>query len=173
MPEYFRPSVTVDLLIFDWTARQLSLLLIQRGKDPFAGTWALPGGFIEAEETLEASARRELQEETGLEVGDLAVLGTYGDPGRDPRGRTLTVAYMAFTTERPQVKGQDDALAAKWYPISALPDLAFDHAQIIHDGLKYLKHQLHNSFAGTLLNLPNRQPLPDQALLTILQDFCF
>jgi 8-oxo-dGTP diphosphatase len=164
MPDYFRPSVTVDLVIFDWTADKLSLLLIQRKKDPFGGYWALPGGFIEPNETLEASARRELLEETGLEVGSLTTLGTYGDPGRDPRGRTLTIAFSALTEGLPTVTGQDDAAQAHWFQISALPNLAFDHAQIIADSLDDLKHQLQNSYPRKPLKLSNQQTLPQKAL---------
>ena len=154
MPEYFRPSVTVDVLVLDWSNNAFSLLLIQRDKDPFAGRWALPGGFIEPNETLEASARRELHEETGLSVSELHAFGTYGDPGRDPRGRTLTVAYLALTTGQPDVSGQDDARDARYFPLSALPELSFDHGQIIADGLAYLRAQLANRFAGTPLPRP-------------------
>jgi len=169
MTDYFRPSVTVDLLVFDWTDEILSLLLIQRGKDPFAGHWALPGGFIEPEETLEASARRELKEETGLEVGPLSSLGTYGDPGRDPRGRTLTVAFVALTEGLPSVSGQDDASAAQWFPVGNLPALAFDHADIIADGLHNLKSQVRNIYSGTPLKL-NSQGFSAQNLLKQLPD---
>jgi 8-oxo-dGTP diphosphatase len=164
MTDYFRPSVTVDLLVFDWTHEILSLLLIQRGKDPFAGHWALPGGFIEPEETLEASARRELKEETGLEVGSLSPLGTYGDPGRDPRGRTLTVAFAALTQDQPAVSGQDDACQAQWFPIGQLPALAFDHAKIISDGLHALKSQVRNIYSGIPLKSNNQTLLPQKIL---------
>lgn len=164
MTDYFRPSVTVDLLVFDWTNGVLSLLLIQRGKDPFAGHWALPGGFIEPAETLEASARRELKEETGLEVGAISALGTYGDPGRDPRGRTLTVAFSALTAGQPTVSGQDDAAEAHWFPVGKLPALAFDHAQIIADGLHDLKSQVRNIYSGTPLKLNNQALLPEKVL---------
>lgn len=169
MSDYFRPSVTVDLLIFDWTEEILSLLLIQRGKDPFAGSWALPGGFIEPEETLEASARRELLEETGLKVDTLVQMGTYGDPGRDPRGRTLTVVFATLTEGKPKVSGQDDASDAHWFAIHQLPTLAFDHAQIISDGLKNLKSQLRNIYSGIPLKL-NSQALPPQKMLEQLPD---
>ena len=97
---YPRPSVTVDLVL---VSRSLParVLLIQRRDDPFAGDWALPGGFIEMHETLEESARRELLEETGLSIGKLTPIGVYGDPGRDPRGRTISVAYLVKLAMQP------------------------------------------------------------------------
>src|SRR3954447_13631069 len=92
--DYPRPSVTVDVVLATRESKP-RVLLIRRKKDLFAGRWALPGGFIEMDETLDESARRELKEETGVEAGRLDVLGVYGDPGRDPRGRTISVAYLA------------------------------------------------------------------------------
>lgn len=148
--EYFRPSVTADVLVLRVNGAQLELLLIQRGRDPFAGFWALPGGFIEADETLADSARRELSEETGLQLTALSFFGVYGDPGRDPRGRTITVAYRALLAdgEGTGIKGLDDACDACWFDIHQLPQLAFDHARIIHDGLHDLHCQLLNCYAG-------------------------
>lgn len=141
---YFKPSVTVDALVI-WPATEgLQVLLIQRKHDPFSQAWALPGGFIEEDETLMTSVARELAEETGLTGLQFTQFGTYGDPGRDPRGRTITVAYFAqvYGNRPPQVKGYDDAQDAQWFSIRNLPELAFDHAQVIEDGLKaYLKQQ--------------------------------
>lgn len=168
MCAFFRPSVTVDILVLDWSTGALTLLLIQRAHAPFAGHWALPGGFIEAEETLEASARRELLEETGLSIGPLVPFGTYGDPGRDPRGRTLTVAYLALTSGQPVVCGQDDAAQARWFPVQELPPLAFDHARIIAEGLQFFRHQLLNTFPGERLRLPQEADLPVSELLAVL-----
>lgn len=141
---YFKPSVTVDALVI-WPAhKDVQVLLIQRKHDPFAQKWALPGGFIEENETLVASVARELTEETGLTGLTFTQFGTYGDPGRDPRGRTLTVAYYAIVlgTEPPAVVGLDDAQDAQWFSIKALPELAFDHQEILQAGLDaYTKQQ--------------------------------
>lgn len=147
MPEYFKPSVTADVLVLRPGLSGVEVLLIQRAKDPFAGFWALPGGFIEAGETLMASAQRELKEETGLNLEKLHFFGVYGDPGRDPRGRTITAAYSVWldSAESDQVQGLDDADDARWFGLDALPELAFDHAQIIADGLRDFKARLNNT----------------------------
>jgi 8-oxo-dGTP diphosphatase len=108
------------------------VLLIRRKHDPFAGQWALPGGFVEEGETLDASARRELREETGLEVGVLDQLRTFGDPGRDPRGWTVSVVHLAFVdAEHVQPRANDDAMEVSWHYLDQLPPLAFDHGQIL------------------------------------------
>lgn len=151
---YFKPSVTADVLVLRLSERPGAgpeLLLIQRLRDPYAGFWALPGGFIEAEESLEASARRELAEETGLSVAQLSFFGVYGDPGRDPRGRTITVAYRALLgpQDTSDVQGLDDAGDARWFGLDQLPELAFDHRRIVHDGLHDLRCQLRNVYSGS------------------------
>jgi 8-oxo-dGTP diphosphatase len=129
--DYPRPSVTVDVAIVT-RHRRPQVLLVRRKNEPFAGVWALPGGFIGMDETLEESARRELREETGVTATDLVQLGAYGDPGRDPRGRTITVAYLA-RVDRRQVKpvADDDAAEVGWFALDALPALAFDHDRIL------------------------------------------
>ena len=129
--DYPRPSVTVDLVVVTGEA-QPRVLLIRRKHEPFAGRWAIPGGFIEMDETLEASARRELREETGLDVADLEQLHAFGDPERDPRGRTIAVAYLA-RVDAAKVKPQaaDDAADVGWHRLDRLPGLAFDHAKIL------------------------------------------
>jgi len=129
--DYPRPSVTVDIVLVTREPKS-RVLLIRRKDPPFAGKWAIPGGFIEMEETLEASARRELREETGLEVGDLIQLQTFGDPGRDPRGRTISVVFLA-QVDPSQLKPQaaDDAAAVGWHPLRKPPPLAFDHDKIL------------------------------------------
>ena len=135
---YFKPSVTVDaLVIWQSPEKRQYLLLIQRKHDPYAKHWALPGGFIEETESLEESVARELLEETGLGGLSFTQFGTFGDPGRDPRGRTLTVAYFAeaFAGTQPHVQGLDDAQDARWFEVSELPVLAFDHQKIIQTGL--------------------------------------
>jgi 8-oxo-dGTP diphosphatase len=129
--DYPRPSVTVDVVVVT-REPQPRVLLIRRKHDPFAGAWALPGGFIDMDETLEASARRELREETGLEVGNLEQLQTFGDPGRDPRGRTISVVYLARIDAPPDhLAAADDAAELGWHPLKELPPTAFDHAAIL------------------------------------------
>lgn len=129
--DYPRPALTVDVVAATREPRP-RVLLIKRGKDPFAGAWALPGGFVEAGETLAAAARRELKEETGAEVGDLEQLYTAGDPGRDPRGWTVSVVFLArVDAKKIKAKAADDAAEVGWFPLDALPDLAFDHAMIL------------------------------------------
>jgi 8-oxo-dGTP diphosphatase len=129
--EYPRPAVTVDIVIVT-RERRRRVLLIRRRHDPFEGMWAIPGGFVEMDETLETAARRELREETGLKVADLHQLHTFGDPGRDPRGRTIAVAYLAqvdFAKVKP--RAADDAAEVGWCRLDQLPPLAFDHAEIL------------------------------------------
>jgi 8-oxo-dGTP diphosphatase len=129
--DYPMPSVTVDVVVAT-REKQPRVLLIRRKHDPFAGRWAIPGGFIEMDETLEESARRELREETGLKVGKLEQVGTYGDPGRDPRGRTISVVYLGRVKEAPgQLAAADDAAELAWHRLDRLPALAFDHGDIL------------------------------------------
>ncbi|MGW0607794.1 NUDIX domain-containing protein [Streptomyces sp. NPDC002640] len=114
------------------------VLLIERGWDPFEGCWALPGGHVDAGETSLAAAARELEEETGITVptADLRQTGVYDGPGRDPRGRYVTVAYTATLPAPVPPKAGDDATAARWWPLDALPVLAFDHADILADATR-------------------------------------
>lgn len=113
-----------------------SILLVQRANPPFAGGWALPGGFVDEGETVAQAAPRELGEETGLQAGALEMLGVYDTPGRDPRGWTVSVVYLARIPVRVAVKGGDDAKDARWFTVEELPELAFDHAAIVADVLK-------------------------------------
>lgn len=130
--EFPRPSVTVDLVVIAATAGAPRVLLIRRAREPFAGRWALPGGFLDMHEELEEAARRELREETGVEVGPVVEVGAFGAIGRDPRGRTLSVAFLAVHTgELPPAEGGDDAAEARWHALRRLPPLAFDHAEIV------------------------------------------
>ncbi len=133
--KYPRPAVTVDMLVFKKTNNGLQLLLIQRDREPFLGFWAIPGGFMDMDETLEEAAYRELAEETGLQNIALEQLKAYSAPGRDPRHRTISVAFIGFLTDNQQAKAGDDAHKAQWFPIHGLPSLAFDHAQIIADAV--------------------------------------
>ncbi len=143
MPYYDHPraAVTADVALFCGPASARSVLLVLRGNEPFAGRWALPGGFVDEGERIEDAARRELREETGVDwKGALLQVGAYGDPGRDPRGWTVSVAWTAHVGEDPlEAVGGDDAAEAAWHALSELPDLAFDHDTIVSDALKALE----------------------------------
>jgi 8-oxo-dGTP diphosphatase len=129
--EYARPSVTVDIVVVTREA-QPRVLLIRRKKEPFAGAWAIPGGFVDPGETLAAAAERELREETGVEIVALEQLAAFGDPGRDPRGWTVSVAFLARVDPNTSATAADDAAAVEWHPLGALPQtLAFDHDKIL------------------------------------------
>lgn len=138
--DYPRPAVTVDCVVFGLDDGDLKVLLIQRADKPFAGRWALPGGFVDMDENLDAAARRELKEETGLACDYLEQLYTFGEPGRDPRGRVITVAYYALVrrTEH-QIKGATDAREAAWFSLHDLPKLAFDHDKVLSAAHKRLQ----------------------------------
>ena len=129
--DYPRPNLTVDLVLIATEPRP-RILLIRRKGEPFAGHWAFPGGFVEENEPLETAARRELKEETGIEVMDLEQLGTFGDPDRDPRGWTVSVAFLGRVDAATLTPvAADDAAEVGWHFIDAPPALAFDHAQIL------------------------------------------
>lgn len=132
---YPRPMLTVDVVVLAGAAQSRSVLLVQRGCPPFAGRWALPGGFVEEGEGAAIAATRELEEETGLRVGSLELLGVYDTPGRDPRGWTVSIVYTAKLPAEAAVGGADDAADARWFPVEELPELAFDHALIVADAL--------------------------------------
>lgn len=130
--DYPRPAVTADCVVIA-KENEPKVLLIQRGNEPFKGQWAFPGGFMNMEETTEQCAVRELEEETGLKVTEIKQIGAYSKVDRDPRGRTVTVAYLVVIDKAKAVKGGDDAAKAQWFPISGLPKLAFDHEEIMKD----------------------------------------
>ena len=132
---YPRPAVTADVVAIT-KEPEPKVLLIQRGGEPFKGSWAFPGGFMEMDETIEQCAKRELQEETKLVLTELHQIGAYSKVDRDPRGRTITVAYLAIVDEPKAVTGQDDAAKAEWFPINELPSLAFDHGEIMKDAIR-------------------------------------
>ena len=135
-------SLTVDTLIFsktDRADRDIKLLLVKRKNPPFQNKWAIPGGFVNYDEELEIAAKRELEEETGVKNVSVKQLHTFGKIGRDPRGRTVSVAYLAFVdAEQVKIKAGDDAKEAQWFDISELPELAFDHQEIIDFAIKNL-----------------------------------
>ena len=138
--KYPRPSVTADCIVMTSEAVP-QVLLIKRAKEPYKGYWAFPGGFLNMDETTEQCAIRELEEETGLKISEVQQVGAYSKVDRDPRDRTITVAYLAIIRKPTEVNGQDDAAIAKWWKINSLPPLAFDHADIMKEVIaKY--HQL-------------------------------
>ena len=136
--KYPRPAVTADSIVIT-RGDEPKVLLIQRGDEPFKGGWAFPGGFMDMDETTEQCAIRELKEETGLRVSNIQQIGAYSKVDRDPRGRTVTVAYLAIVDAPITVKGQDDAAKAEWWPLSNLPHLAFDHFDILQDAIETYK----------------------------------
>lgn len=160
-PEGYRPgdypafAVTVDIVILTMIDGRLHVLLVQRRDDPYAGHWALPGGFKRVDETLDAAAARELAEETGVTApAHLAQLGAYGDPGRDPRTNVVTVAYLAATPDIGHITAGSDAADAALWPVAeamtALP-LAFDHAEILADAIERAAWQLEEAELATAL----------------------
>ncbi|KFE66193.1 NUDIX hydrolase [Hyalangium minutum] len=161
--EYPRPALTVDCVVFGMDEEDLKVLLIKRGQEPFAGKWALPGGFVRMEESLEAAARRELEEEAGIRPNHLEQLYSFGEPGRDPRGRVVTVAYFALVklTDH-RVEASTDASEAAWFSVWDTPKLAFDHADVLGTALQRLKGKVRYQPIGFEL-------LPPKFTLTQLQ----
>lgn len=136
---YPRPMVTTDLLLFHKSTNTAEVLLIERLNNPFKNHWALPGGFVDENESLLACAQRELFEETNIRNVPLTQFYTFGDPGRDPRGHTISTVYYAFVDKNTiSLKAGDDAKNAAWFSINDLPDLAFDHNKIIKKALSEL-----------------------------------
>ena len=133
--KYPRPAVTADCIVFSRYPKP-QVLLIRRGNEPFKGEWAFPGGFLNMDETMQECARRELEEETGLVVQDIHLVGVYSRPGRDPRGHTVTPAFLSIMDYPLDVCGGDDAAQAQWFPLNQLPVLAFDHGEIISDAMR-------------------------------------
>jgi 8-oxo-dGTP diphosphatase len=131
--KYPRAALTVDAIVFVKSETTISVLLIERGREPFKNKWALPGGFVDLDETLEKACIRELEEETGLQVEKMQQFRAYDAIDRDPRHRTISVVYSVQLEEKMPVKGNDDAAQARWFSIDELPELAFDHAEILND----------------------------------------
>lgn len=154
--DYPRPALTVDCAVFGFAGAGLQVLLIRRAVAPFEGAWALPGGFVRMEEDLEAAARRELQEETGLRDVYLEQLYTFGEPGRDPRGRVVSVAYYALIRpDQHPARSDSDASEAAWFEVEALPELAFDHPRILETAWERLRGKIRYQPVGFEL-LPKR-----------------
>ncbi len=151
MPAYQRPKLTMttDIVIFTIREERLEILLIRRGNPPFQGGWALPGGMLEEDEDLDVCARRELEEETGVAGLELEQFHAFGAPGRDPRGRFVTVAYLTLVRpDRLSPKAASDASSVGWFPVDALPSLAFDHDTIIAMARVRLRCRLERSAAA-------------------------
>lgn len=165
--DFPRPALTVDLAIFTVADGQLKALLVKRGEGPFLGAWALPGGFVREDESLEAAARRELEEETGLRGEGLYMeqLYSFGDPKRDPRGHTVTVAHTALVPGEQALAATGDAAEAAWWPMEALPQpLAFDHAEILAYAHQRLRWKLDYTSVGFELLPPTFTLVALQAL---------
>ncbi len=139
---YPHPSVTTDCVIFGFDGTQLQVLLVERGIEPYRGCWAFPGGFVKMDESCEQGASRELQEETGLTGAYIRQFHTFSEPHRDPRERVITVAYYALV-RKTEVRGGDDARLAAWFSLEQVPQLAFDHDQILRTALRELRQQIH------------------------------
>lgn len=136
---YPRPALTVDTVVLAGPAEARAVLLVRRAQEPYAGRWALPGGFVDENEPLEHAARRELAEETALRLElPFRQVGAFGDPGRDSRGWTVGVAFVVELSpgSEPDVRGGDDAEEAAWHRLDALPPLAFDHERIVAAALE-------------------------------------
>lgn len=153
MPRFTSPKVTVDIVIFTVRSGKLYTLLVRRKNQPYRNSWALPGGFWEKNETLDAAAMRELSEETGVRrLLYSEQLYTFGDPGRDPRGDVVTVAYFALTSAPQAVAAGSDAKAVQWWPTDGLPKLAFDHKKIIDRAMRRLRAKIeYTNVAWSLL----------------------
>lgn len=187
---YPRPAVTCDVVAFTMRADDLAVLLVKRGGEPFKGRWALPGGFVNDNESLERAAARELAEETGLHGARLEQLATFGDPGRDPRGHTISIAYVTFLVAESKIKAGDDAGEVDWYPFRKLSlatpvpgttgkpkrrkkgrenektVLAFDHGKILGRAYRRLLQCLDNPLGERAFDF-----LPSRFTLTELHHF--
>lgn len=174
--KYPHPAVTTDCVIFGYDPKEgLSVLLVQRGIDPYRGCWAFPGGFLQldpekgpVDENAEAGARRELKEETGLNAAYVEEFGCFSDINRDPRERVITIAHFALV-KKEDVKGADDAAEAKWFPIDNIPSLAFDHDRILRVALRKLKEKIHFEPVGfelmpEIFTMPQLQDLYESLL---------
>ena len=166
--EYWRPAVTADIVVFCFDGSQLNVLLIRRGNEPYKGCWAFPGGFLDEGETMEEAARRELKEETGLSPKEFTEVGSFSDLDRDPRGRTISIAFSSVVRPKQMMAvAGDDAKEARWFNIHEMPKLAFDHEKIYRMALWKLRLAFMTSpISFTLLDdiftLPEMQRLYTQ-----------
>jgi 8-oxo-dGTP diphosphatase len=167
------PAVTTDCVIFGYDVTEgLSVLLVQRGLEPFQGRWAFPGGFMKIDEDADTGALRELLEETGLRPAAIEQFGTFTQVDRDPRERVITIAYFALV-RKAEVQGGDDAAQARWFPVREVPPLAFDHDRILRVALGKLREKIHFEPVGFEL-LPEVFTMPQlQALYESILDVRF
>ncbi len=162
--KYKNPALTVDIVVFSIIKNTLKLLLIKRKNPPFQDKWAIPGGFADYDEGILAAAGRELEEETGINNAGLEQVQTFGKPGRDPRGRTVSVVYYALIDSSGlTIKADTDAKEAKWFNVNTLPELAFDHAEILDFTTEFLRQKLENTPVV-------RSVLPDEFSIDKLQE---
>ena len=170
--KYPHPAVTMDCVIFGFDGERLQVLLVERGIEPYKGKWAFPGGFLKMDETAEEGALRELREETGLERAYIQQFHTFSDPHRDPRERVITIAYYALVKIQ-EVHGGDDAASARWFPLSEIPSLAFDHDYILRMATQRLREEIHFQPVGFEL-LPEKFTLKElQALYEAILGISF
>ena len=160
--KYPHPSVTTDCVIFGFDGARLRVLLVKRGLEPYKGRWAFPGGFMQMDESAEEGALRELNEETGLRGAYIRQFYTFTAPDRDPRERVITIAYYALVRMQ-EVKGGDDAADAQWFALDEVPQLAFDHDQILRKAEQALRQHIHFEPVGFEL-------LPEEFTIRQLQN---
>jgi 8-oxo-dGTP diphosphatase len=164
--EYPHPAVTVDVVVFTVSGGRLAVVLIRRNEWPHAGKWAIPGGFVNIDESLKRAAWRELREETGLKAGYLEQLGAFGRPDRDPRERVITVVYLSLVAfDRLKLEAGSDATDAQLLFVDDLPELAFDHARILGHAVERLRDRLDTESVA-------RRLMPARFTLTELQLAC-
>jgi len=157
--EYPHPAVATDCAVFGFDGHNIKILLIKRGVEPFLNCWAMPGGFLRMDETVDQCARRELFEETGLQPEVIEQFGVFSDINRDPRERIVSIAYYSLVKSA-SVRGGDDAQDARWFDLKQLPELAFDHAKILEQALLALKQRIHFEPIGFNL-MDNEFTIPD------------
>lgn len=171
LTDYKQPSVTVDMVIFSVFDNELKVLLVERGMEPFKDRWAIPGGFVQINESLDETAQRELIEETGVKDVYLEQLYSFGEINRDPRGRVITISYFALVNaDKVKLKASTDVKDVKWFSIKKLPVLAFDHKKILDYALKRLKWKFEYTCVGFSL-LPKKFKLSElQRLYEVVFD---
>lgn len=159
--KYPHPAVTTDCVVFRLDGQQTSVLLIERGVEPYKGCWAFPGGFMNIDETAEQGALRELKEETGLEVKFLKQFGTFTEVNRDPRERVITIAYYSLT-HKSDVSGSDDAAKAQWFLLDKIPPLAFDHELILRKAIEQLKKDFRCDSISAITKKLQHRTIPER-----------